>query len=283
MGGGVMIRGTVAAVGAVVALAVAAGGGVAQQSVPTVGVTASGTSAAVQASGPIAPGPTRFEVTRQGNQPVNVYFVLLNAGVSLEELQAALAQDERTDGDSALGLIWIQASVSVGGQAPRGVTFTLRPGLTYVVVSEVQQEDESGPSQRGITTFTTSSTANGVAAPAPGAVVRMAGLRFRGDRVLPRRGVVRVQNADGTPHIAVAIPLRRGVTTRQLGRALRSNSERAFGRIAAGVPYDVQNILGGGNTANDQEVQFPRPGRYGLVCFIYEHQRLGMYRIVRVR
>jgi hypothetical protein len=278
-----MIRGTVVVVGVLVALALAAGG-VAQQPVPTVAVTASGTSAAVQTAGPIAAGPTRFEVTRQGDKPVAVYFLLLNAGVSLEEVQAAIAEDERTGGDSALGLIWIQASVLVGGQAPRGVTFTLRPGLTYVVVSEeAQEEDGSAAPRRAFTTFTTSGTSSGATAPAPNAVVRMAGLRFRGDRVLPRQGVVRMQNADSIPHIAVAIPLRRGVTTRQLGRVLRSGSERAFGRIAAGAPYDVQGILGGGNTANDQEVRFPKAGRYGLVCFIYEHHRLGMYRIVSVR
>ena len=276
-----MPRATVAIVGAVLALGVAAGAGLAQQSVPTVAVTASPTSAAVGTTGPIPAGPTRFEVTPQGGKPLSVYFLLLNSGVSLQDLQAAAAQDDKTGGDSTLGLIWVQGSVSVAGSQPRALTFTLKPGLTYVVVSETQTEN--GPPQRAFTTFTTSGDSNGATAAAPGATIRMAGLRFRGDDVLPRRGVVRIQNSDGTPHIAVAIPLRRGVTARQFGRAIRTRSERAFRRIASGTPYDVQSIIGGGNLANDQEVQFPKAGRYGLVCFIYGHDQLGMYRIVNVK
>jgi len=113
--------------------------------------------------------------------------------------------------------------------------------------------------------------------------VRMVGLRFRGDRVLPRRGVVRVENGDGVPHFAIAFPLRRRVTTKQFGRAVRATSQRAFGRVVAGAPYGVQNLISGGNTANDQELRFPKAGRYALVCFFDEHHRLGMYRLVTVR
>ncbi|HYZ27645.1 MAG TPA: hypothetical protein VE570_01205 [Thermoleophilaceae bacterium] len=276
-----MPRATVAIAGALIALATAAGVGLAQQGVPTVAVTASPTSVAVPTAGPIPAGPTRFEVTPQGGKPLSVYFILLNPGVSPQELQAAAAQDDRTGGDSALGLIWVQGSLSLNGSQPRAVTFNLRPGLTYVVISETQTQN--GPPQRAFTTFSTSADSNGATAGTPGAVIRMAGLRFRGDAVLPRQGVVRIQNADGTPHIAVAIPLRNGVTRKQFGRAVRTENERAFRRVVSGAPYDLQNILGGGNTANDQEVRFPKAGRYGLVCFIYGHHRLGMYRIVTVK
>lgn len=279
-----MRRAGLATLGVVLALATVVGIGSAQQPVPTVGITASPTTVAVQAPGAVAAGPTRFQVTRQGDKDLSVYILLLNAGVSLEELQAALARDDRTGGDSALGLVWIQASVSVGSRnARRGVTFTLRPGLTYVVVSEPDEAAGRGSKRRGITTFTTSGESNGATAGAPGATVRMAGVRFRGDRVLPRRGTVRVKNNDGEPHFAIAFPLRRGVTSRQFGRAVRGNSERAFGRVIAGPPYNLQGVIGGGQTANDQEVQFPKAGRYGLVCFIHEHHRLGMHRIITVR
>jgi hypothetical protein len=271
--------------GAVVVVGVvAAAVAVAQQPVPTVAVTASPTSVALQPAGPVPAGPTRFEVARQGNRDVSVYFALLNAGVSMQEFQAALRSDDRTGGDSTLGLVSIQASVSISGsERQHAATFTLKPGLTYVVLSEADEEGGRGPRERGITTFTTSGQSNGAAAPAPDARVRMVGLRFRGDRVLPRRGVVRVENRDGVPHFAIAFPLRRGVTSRQFGRVLRSNSERAFGRVLAGTPYGLQSIISGGNTANDQEVRFPRAGRYGLVCFFGEHHRLGMYRLVTVR
>jgi hypothetical protein len=256
---------------------------VAQQPVPTVAVTASPTTVALPA-GPLPAGPTRFEVARQGNRDVGVYFFLLNAGVSLEEFQASLRRDDRTGGDSTLGLVSIQASISVSRSEPRhAATFTLKPGLTYGVLSEADEEGGRGPRQRGLTTFTTSGQANGATAPAPEATVRMVGLRFRGARTLPRRGVVRVENGDGVPHFAIAFPLRGRVTARQFGRAIRSDSERAFGRVVAGAPYGLQGIISGGNTANDQEVRFQRAGRYGLVCFFGEHHRLGMYRVVRVR
>jgi hypothetical protein len=270
--------------GALASGAAATAVAVAQQPVPTVAVSASPTTVAVQAAGPLPAGPTRFEVTRQGNRDVSVYFFLLNAGVSLEEFQASLRRDDRTGGDSTLGLVSIQASISVGGrESRRAVTFALKPGLTYGVLSEAEEEGGRGPRQRGLTTFTTSGQASGAAAPSPRATVRMVGLRFRGARTLPRQGVVRVDNGDGVPHFAIAFPLRPRVTTRQLGRALRSDSERAFGRVVAGQPFFLQGLISGGNTVNYQEARFARAGRYGLVCFFGEHHRLGMYRIVSVR
>jgi hypothetical protein len=267
--------GMVAIFGAVAAVAVA------QQPVPTLVVTASPTTVAVQASGPVPAGPTRFEAAREGSKDLSVYFGLLNAGVSLEEFQAALRTDDRSEGASALGLVSVQASVSLNAAEPRhGVTFTLKPGQTYLVLSEA---DENPKHERGITTFASGGSSNGASARAPDATVRMVGLGFRGDRVLPRRGVVRVENADGVPHLAVAFPLRKGVSSSQFARALQSDNERAFGRVVAGAPYGVQNLMSGGNTANDQEVRFPKAGRYGLVCFFNEHHRLGMYRVVTVK
>jgi hypothetical protein len=267
--------------GAIVAVGVGAAIAVAQQPVPTVAMSASPTAVAVQAAGPLAAGPTRFDITRQGDKDVGVYVALLNQGVSLPELQAAIVRDGR-NGESALGLVWIQASVSLTASEPRhAMTFNLRPGLTYVVLAE--EDTERGTPQRSFTTFTTSGQANGATAPAPAATVRMQGLRFRGSSTLPRQGVVRVENRDGVPHFAIAFPLRKGVTARRFGRVLRSNSERAFGRVLAGQPYGLQNIISGGNIANDQEVRFPKAGRYGLVCFFNEHHVLGMYRVVTVR
>jgi hypothetical protein len=270
--------GTVLALGAVAAIAVA------QQPVPTLAVTASPTRVAVQAPGPVPAGPTRFEIAREGNQDVTVYFGLLNAGVSMQDFEAALRRDDQSGGDSTLGLVSIQASASLGGNETRhGVTFTLKPGLTYVMVSEGDDDGGPGPKQRGITTFTSGGESNGATLGAPDATVRMVGLRFRGDRVLPRQGVVRVENADGVPHFATAFPLRKRVTSKQFARALRGNSERALGRVVSGAPYGVQNLLSGGNTSNDQEVRFTKAGRYGLVCFFSDHHRLGMYRVVTVR
>jgi hypothetical protein len=280
-----MRRARWAVLGVVLAIAGAAGVVHAQGTPPTVGLTAGPTSATVQATGPLAAGPTRFDVTREGNKDVAVYVFLLNPGVTFDEFKAAIERDDRTGGEVALGLAWIQAAVALSGRDNRrAVTFNLRPGQTYHVLTELDEEPARGQArQRGFASFTTSGAANGAAAPAPAATVRMQGLRFRGAGTLPRQGVVRFVNNDGTQHFAIAFPLRKGVTSARLRRVLRSGPERAFGRLIAGNPSLLQGLISGGGVANDQEVRFAKAGRYGLICFIHEHQELGMVRIVRVR
>ncbi len=279
------MRGRVAGLAMVVSLGVVATVAVAQQPVPTVPINVSADAVAVGAPGPVAAGPTRFEVVRPASRTGHaVYVALLVPGVSLEQFQQTMARDDREGTEAAIGLVSIQAAISVeGGQTRRAATFTVKPGLTYVVLSEVETQGE-GPGQPArLTTFSSSDTPSGAQAPAPAATVRMVDLRFRGNRVLPRRGTVRVENRGSVPHMAIAFPLREGVTTARLGRAVRSSSEQAFGRIVSGPPLSLQNPISGGDTANDQEVRFPRRGRYALVCFFNEHHRLGMYRIVSVR
>jgi hypothetical protein len=277
------MRARVAVVGAIVALGGAAGLAVAQQPVPTVRVNATSTAVSVDGPAPLPAGPTRFDFVRPaGSKDLGVYLVLLMPGVSLEQLQQTIARDDRTHGDSAIGLVSIQASASLSGrETHRAVTFNVKPGLTYVVLAE-QDAGGSGPPPRAFTTFTSSGDANGATAPAPDATIRMQALRFKGAAVLPRNGVVRVRNEDGVPHFALAFPLRKGTTAAQLGRALRG-SQRGFGRILAGAPYSVQNVISGGDTSNDEEVHFSKRGRYGLVCFLSGHERLGMYRVVSVK
>ena len=267
----------------VVAGAVTAAIAGAQQPAPTVAVTASPTAVTVP-SGPVAGGPTRFEITRQGNKDLSVYFALLLPGTSLEDLQAAIRADDRSGGEASLGLVSIQGSVSIAAsEASRGFTFTLKPNVQYVVLSEVDEDTSGNRSpQRGFATLTTGA-ASGATAASPAATVRMRGLRFRGAATLPRRGVVRFRNEDAVPHFALAFPLRPGVSPARFGRILRSNNERAFGRLTAGAPVGLQNLISGGNTANDQDIRFTRAGRYGLVCFFGEHHRLGMYRVIRVK
>jgi hypothetical protein len=280
-----MLRAGVAAASALAVAGVVAAMAMAQTPVPAVPVTASPTAVSLPATAAIAAGPTRFQVTRQrARLGLSVYFGLLNQGVSPQDLQAALRRDDRTQGSSALGLVSIQASISFSGrETSRDVTFRLKPGLTYFVVSEPDTEGDNPPASRGISTFTTGAQANGATAPAPDATIRMVDLRFRGDTVLPRRGTVRFENFGGVPHIAVAFPLRPGVTTAQFGRALRADNQRALGRLLAGEPLGLQNLISGGGASDDQPVSFARAGRVGLVCFVNEHNRLGMYRIVRVR
>ena len=273
-----------AALGAVGGLAALAAIATAQGTVPVVAVTASPTSVAAQVAAPVAAGPTTFQVNRAASRrDLSVYIATLNAGVTLDDLRAAFRRDDRTPGGgSSLGLATVHASVTfAGSQTRRNVTFTLKPGLTYVLVSE--PDAENAPPSRGISTFTTSAQANGATAPQPAANVRMEDLSFRGSATLPRRGTIRVRNFGAGPHIAIAFPLRSGVTSRQAGRALRSGSDAAIGRIIGGTPNFLQTVISGGGNFNDQEVRFSRTGRYALVCFFNEHNRVGMYRVVNVR
>jgi hypothetical protein len=276
---GAALASALAIAGVVAAIAMA------QQPVPTVTVTASPTAVSAQPASGIPAGPTRFTITRaRARLGLSVYFALLNPGVTVDELRATLERDDRTRGSQSLGLVSIQASaVLTGAETRRDVIFRLKPGLTYVMVSEPDGEGDNPPASRGISTFTTSAQSNGAADPRPDATVRMVDLRFRGATTLPRRGIVRFENFGGVPHIAVAFPLRPRVTTAQFGRALRTDNERAMGRLLAGEPLGLQTLISGGGAWDHQLVSFSRAGRYGLVCFFNEHHRLGMYRIVRVR
>ena len=266
----------------IVALSLMAGFAAAQQPVPTVTVNANPAAATIVASGPIPAGPTRLNFVRPaGNKKdLSVFVVLLVPGVSAEQLLSTLESEDRSDGEASLGLVSIQASASLGaGDAQRAVTFNVKPGLSYVVV--VEQDTENGPTPRSLTTFTSSGVANGATAPAPAATYKMQGLRFRGPTTLKRTSTVRFQNRDGVSHFALAFPLRKGTTTAQLAKGLRS--ERSFGKIVAGAPYMAQYVISGGDTGNDQELRFPSKGRYGFVCFIDGHDRLGMYKIITVK
>jgi hypothetical protein len=273
-----------AALGVLGALATVAAIATAQTAVPVLAVTASPTSVSAQAAGPVTAGPTTVQVSRSASRTdLSVYIATLNAGVTLQELQAAFRRDDRTPGGgSTLGLATVHASVTFSGsETRRNVTFTLRPGLTYVLVSE--PDAENAAPTRGLGTFTTSAQISSATPPQPDATVRMEDLRFQGSQTLPRRGTVRVQNFGAGPHIAIAFPLRRGVTSAQAGRALRSGRDAAIGRIVGGTPSTLQSILSGGGNFDDQQVSFARAGRYALVCFFNEHNRLGMYRVVNVR
>ena len=274
----------VAVAGALLALgAVGAGLAIAQSTAPTVTVHASPTAVTIDAAGPLPAGPTRFNFVRPAAKTtLDAYVFVLVPGVSIDQLAQTLRREDNTDSDSALGLVSIQASTTLTpGDTEQAVTFNVKPGLTYYIA--VEQEVNKGAVPRAFGTFTSGGTGSGAAAPAPTATVRMQGLRFRGASTLPRNGVVRFENRDGVAHFALAFPVRKGTTRAKLGKALRSSSQSAFGKLVAGNPYMAQNIISGGDTTDYQEVSFAKKGKYALVCFIEGHDQLGMYRIVTVK
>jgi hypothetical protein len=250
-------------IGALLLLGVPVTLAAAQSSVPTVAVSASGGNVVLEPSGPIEAGPTRFTFDGRGEFTL----ATLRAGVTVDQLRESLSRPREV---TALGQVFLEAAVVPG----RPVTVELRPNTTYVAAVI------AGRSQ-ALTTFTTGGP-NGASAPRPDARIRMVDYGFRGPKNLPRNGRIRVENAGTTLHFAIAFPLRPGVTGRQVGRAFRGTNERALERVVAGRPVDVQGLISQGST-NDNEVSFGRRGRYAMVCFFSEHNRLGMYRVYRVR
>jgi hypothetical protein len=250
------------ALGAILLLGIPAALAGAQTSVPTVAVTATGGNITLDPSGPIAAGPTRFTYSGRGDLSV----ATLRAGVSVDQLRRTLARSQV----AALGQVFIEAAVLPS----EAVTVDLRPNTTYVAAATAGRSP-------AVTTFTTGGP-SGARAPRPDARIRMVDYAFRGPNTLPRNGSIRVDNDGTTLHFAIAFPLRPGVSGRQIGRAFRGTNERALERVVAGPPVDVQGLVSQGST-NDNEVRFPRRGRYGMVCFFSEHNRLGMYRVYRVR
>jgi hypothetical protein len=231
----------------------------AQTSVPTVAVTAAGGNITLEPSGPIAGGPTRFTFNGRGE----LTLATLRAGVTVDQLRQTLSRDP----EDAFRQVFIEAAVLPS----RPGTVDLRPNTTYVAVAIAGRSP-------AITTFTTGAP-SGARARTPDARIRMVDYGFRGPTTLPRNGRIRVENAGTTFHFALAFPLRPGVSGRRVRRAFR---EGAIRRIVAGEPVDVQGLISQGSSS-DNEVRFARRGRYGMVCFFGEHNRLGMYRVYRVR
>ena len=100
--------------------ALTAGFAGAQHGVPTVAVTASATSVSVQASGAVAAGPTRFQVTRQGNDDLSVYFALLNPGVTVDEFLSSLGATIAVAGTRRWAWSRSRQRLALGAQERRG-------------------------------------------------------------------------------------------------------------------------------------------------------------------
>ena len=248
----------------------------AQAPAPTVPITASETTLNVGVTGPLAAGPTRFEVTNDGGDELEITIGSLRPGVTLAQFTAAL----RSDPDTAIELAHLEGGVALSAdQRRRAVTFRLKPNTTYVVANIAGDN----PADWEIEDFTVGGQANGASVPEADARVRMVDLRFRGARTLPRRGIVRFENDGWAPHFAVAAPLRRGARKQQVATALRLNRERRLGQLVNfGATTEPQSLITR-DAVNYSEVRFPRRGRYVLVCFFEGHNAQGMYRFVRVR
>lgn len=278
------MRVRLAVAGAIVALGLGIGSlsATAQNAAPTVTVNASTAATTLDNPGPLAAGPTTFNIVRAGNYTTAVYVVLLVPGISLDEILATLASEDGKDESSALGQVSIQGSISIPKTAPSGtLTVNLKPGLTYYIVTENEDSSGKGPYPRSVVAVSTTGDANGAVAPPADASITAQGLRFHGASTLPRSGSLKFTNNDGVAHHAIAFPLRKGTTRAQFGKALLN--EKALGKILRGEPAELHNVLSGGRVSDTSQYKLPSGGTYGLVCFIDQHFLLGMTKIVKVK
>ena len=236
----------------------------AQSSVPTVAVSVSGSNVVLDPSGPIGAGPTRF--TNDARAEFNLF--TLRAGVTIDELRQSLSNPRSV---KALGQVFLEATAAPG----KPVTVDLRPNTTYVAAVVAGRRS-------ALTTFTTG---------APNGAQRT-------DARTRASGWSTTASAGRRPCPAMAASVlrtpARHSTSRSHSRCDRTcptgrsavpsaaRTSEALGRVVAGEPVDVQGLISPGST-NDNEVSFPRRGRYAMVCFFSEHNRLGMYRVYRVR
>jgi hypothetical protein len=265
----------VAVVGILAAIALGVAAAVsAQGPAPTVTVTASETALNVGVSGPLEAGPTRFEVVRAGDAPAEIAIGALRPGVTLDQFMTTV---QGGDPEAAIELVNLDGGASVSPPTRRrAVTFRLRPNSTYVVINIAGRRPR-------VTSFAVGGQPNGAALPRADARVRIIDLRFRGATRLPRRGVVRFENAGWAPHFAIAAPLRRGASRRAVGAALRRSNERRLGRLVNfDASIEAQSLITRG-AVDYNELRFRRRGRYVMVCFFEGHERQGMYRFMRVR
>jgi hypothetical protein len=248
----------------------------AQGTPPTLTMTANGSSLTVTPAGPLSPGPTRIEFVRGSGSP-SLSLAALRPGVTVEQFTAAL---RRSDND-ALELIYLDAGADLDETATQSAsTVSLRAGLTYVAVNT---EGDSRAAYEVVPIGTVGTTPNGAATPSADATINAVDLRFTGSGTLPRDGSIRFRNRGWAPHFAISAPVRRGVTSASLGRALRSTNDQALGRVLDFRRVgSVQSLVTRGADVVS-EVRFPRAGRYALICFFEGHAQQGMYRIVRVR
>jgi hypothetical protein len=255
-----------------------ASSGLAQGTPPTVTITASPTTLAVSGPTAIPPaGPTRFEIVKSGGDELEIAIAALRPGVSLDQFLEAL---RIPDSVASLDLVYLDGGASfTAGQERRAVTFNLRPNSKYVVVNLTGDNPDTWETF----SFDVGGQPNGATAPQADARVRMHDLSFRGAKTLPRDGVVRFDNSGWAPHFAFTAPLRSGVKTRRVVRALRRNDEQLLGRLLNfEAAIEAQSLISRG-AINYNEVRFPRRGRYAMMCFFDNHAAQGMWRIIRVK
>jgi hypothetical protein len=277
------LAGVAAGAAALAALAgtwgVAGAGATPAASLPTVTVTATGTTISV--GGSLVSGGVNVVTTTSGEAEAAPAFFALKPGATAAAVTAALATKRvanTPDYLNPLGAIVFDAA------APRGVSqvqVVLAPG-SYVAVDAAGDNPLKWPT----TTFSVSASPSPAVLDAPAATISAIDFAFRGPTTLRRGSVVRVSNDGFLDHMFLAFPVRSARTAKQLEAALRAGRDTAAQKLVAGNPIGLSaGPLSAG--AFQQGVLSARAGYYVLACFMdtqdgREHTRLGMERTIRI-
>lgn len=179
---------------------------------------------------------------------------------------------------------WLHAAGGLGTVRPgRSATATqlLHPG-NYIVLD---QGDEEGGGRPAFARFrVTGGHARG-ALPRPAGTIVAREYSFTATGLRPGNNTIRFQNAGREPHHIVAGPLKPGATVEDVRKALEQ--ERGEPPIDFERTQDTAVI--DGRTSQTTQLEFQRPGRYALMCFIQDrkggppHVAKGMISVTTVR
>lgn len=267
--------------GAIVLAATGAGAAIvaAQEPVPTLTIAVAKSKATITGVEAVRSGPVRILIQAVGGGERFVGILEAKPGVTRAQVSKAVKQPGPPSDVEKVARI-----VAAGGAfkgRPYATTIPVRARDYYVV------DFSRSPAVRGV--FRPGSPAEQPAvAPQPDASISLRDFRITGDRVLPARGVVKIQNRGTQPHELLAFPLRKGASGKRALRYLRTDREKKLNALLAGPPNFL--TLGSKKTTNRVEVRLKR-GRYALVCFLPNarskkgtgHNELGMERIASVR
>lgn len=260
---------------AAVVLGAAPGSAVAQdpaapEAVPNVGVTLSASAVRLTGTGALKAGPARFTFAARSRRTVFRYGILyrIKAGRRPAQVQAALRRSTPRRFFSYVDTVVASSLVRRRDRA-RSFSVTLDAGRTYAVVDATKRHHRRWRAS----TFTTTTETSTAVLPEPTAMITIGDRRMIATtKTLPRRAVVRFDNAGPDMHSVDALRLRAGVSQRQVRLALRRRDPRRLRALTVGPAYPALGLMN--PSVVDAELSFPRAGRYVLVCAHVSKRRL---------
>ena len=259
-------------------LAILAGGGAARAAtLPTLTITASGSSITV--SGSPHAGAVNVVSSVSGGKEAAIVLFQLKPGVSAAELEAFLRTKASGDPNSVgkYGAIVLDVEPQPGSSNETQTTLGSGEYLALVIAGE-------GPPKAHVA-FAVASSTTPVALPAPQATVRSIEFGFKGPSTLRDGELVRFENEGFLVHMDVAFPVKSRAAAIHAANLLLKGKEKQAQKLIAGAPVTFAGPVSSG--AFQQELITAKPGWYVQACFMQtqdgrDHTQLGMERVIKI-